>query len=40
MKVRALARRIYDQDRIRELAQRDEFVAAGFASGAFIGFVI
>jgi hypothetical protein len=40
MKVRAMARRIYDQDRIRELAQRDEFVAAGFASGAFIGFVI
>lgn len=40
MKVRTMARRIYDQDRIRELAQRDEFVAAGFASGAFIGFVI
>lgn len=40
MKVRTMARRIYDQDRIRELAQKDEFVAAGFASGAFIGFII
>ena len=40
MKVRVWARKVYDQDRIRELAQQDEFVAGGFATGAFIGFVI
>ncbi len=40
MKVRRWARKVWDQDRIRELAQKDEFVAGGFATGAFIGFVI
>ena len=40
MKVRAWARKLYDQERIRELAQKDEFVAGGFATGAFIGFVL
>ena len=40
MKVRALARKVWDQDRIRELAQRDELVAVGFANGAFVGFVV
>ncbi|KAL7499588.1 hypothetical protein ACHAWT_007201 [Skeletonema menzelii] len=40
MKVRVWARKVYDQDKIRELAQKDEFVAGGFATGAFIGFVI
>lgn len=40
MKVRALARKVWDQERIRKFAQRDEMVAAGFAAGAFIGFVV
>ena len=40
MKVRVWARKVWDPDRIRELAQKDEFVAGGFATGAFIGFVI
>ena len=39
-KVRTWARKVYDQDKIRELAQKDEFVAGGFATGAFIGFII
>ena len=40
LKVRMMARRIYNQDRIRELVKKDEFVSGGFATGAFIGFVI
>lgn len=39
VKVRMIARGIWDQDRIREIAQKDEMVAGGFAAGAFIGFV-
>lgn len=39
-KVRTWARKVYDQEKIRELAQKDEFVAGGFATGAFIGFII
>lgn len=39
-KVRMIARRIWDEDRIREIAQKDEMVAGGFAAGAFIGFVV
>lgn len=39
-RVRVLARRIWDQDRIREIVQKDEMVAGGFAAGAFIGFVV
>mmetsp|Transcript_50437 Transcript_50437/g.107422 ORF Transcript_50437/g.107422 Transcript_50437/m.107422 type:complete len:261 (-) Transcript_50437:98-880(-) len=38
--VRSIARRMWDQDRIREIVQRDEMVAGGFAAGAFIGFVV
>lgn len=40
IKVRLFARRIWNQDRIRELAQKDELVAAMFAAGAFIGFIV
>ena len=40
MKVRVWARKVYNQERIRELAQKDEFVASGFAAGALIGFVL
>lgn len=40
IKVRRWTRKVWNQDRIRELAQKDEFVAGGFATGAFIGFVI
>lgn len=39
-KVRMIARGIWDEDRIREIAQQDEMVAGGFAAGAFIGFVV
>jgi len=39
-KVRITARKIWDADRIREIAQTDEMVAGGFAAGAFIGFVV
>jgi len=39
-KVRMIARRIWDKDRIREIAEKDERVAGGFAVGAFIGFVV
>jgi len=40
VKVRMIARRIWNQDRIREIAQKDELVAGGFAAGAFVGFVV
>lgn len=40
IKVRKLARRIWNQDRIREWAQKDELVAGGFAAGAFVGFIV
>lgn len=40
MKVRLLARKLWNQDRIREIVQKDELVAGGFAAGAFIGFVV
>ncbi|KAL3801801.1 hypothetical protein HJC23_001197 [Cyclotella cryptica] len=39
IRVRVMARKIYNQQRIREIAQRDEMFAGGFASGAFVGFV-
>jgi hypothetical protein len=35
-----MARRIYNQERIREIAQKDGMFAGGFASGAFVGFVV
>jgi hypothetical protein len=40
MRVRLMARRIYNQERIREIAQKDGMFAGGFASGAFVGFVV
>ena len=40
IKVRLIARKIWDQERIRELAQKDKMAAGGFAAGAFIGFVV
>ena len=40
IRVRMIARRIWNQDKIREIVKRDEIVAAGFAAGAFVGFVI
>lgn len=39
IRVRLMARKIYNQQRIREIAQRDKMFAGGFASGAFVGFV-
>ncbi|KAL7466060.1 hypothetical protein ACHAXS_006351 [Conticribra weissflogii] len=39
-RVRAFSRKVWDQERIRELAEKDELVAGGFAAGAFIGFVV
>lgn len=40
VKVRMFARQIWDQDRIRAIADKDEMVAGGFAAGAFVGFVV
>ena len=40
VKVRTFARRVWDQDRIREFAQKDEMAAGGFAAGAFFGFIV
>lgn len=40
IKVRLFVRKIWNSDKIRELAQRDELVAMGVAAGAFIGFVV
>jgi hypothetical protein len=40
IKVRLLARKIYNQERIREIAQQDQMFAGGFASGALVGFVV
>lgn len=39
-KVRIIARQIWDQDRIRELGQKDEMLTGGFAVGAFVGFIV
>ena len=40
IKVRLLAHKIWNQDRIREIVKRDEVVAAAFAAGAFVGFIV
>lgn len=40
IKVRMLARKIYDKEGIRSIAQRDGMFSGGFASGAFVGFVV
>lgn len=40
VRVRLMARKIYNQERIREIAKKDSQFAGGFASGAFIGFVV
>jgi hypothetical protein len=40
VKVRLAARRLWNQERMREIAQRDEVLSGGFAAGAFIGFVV
>ena len=39
-RVRFAARKFWDQERIREIAHRDELLAGGFAAGAFVGFVV
>jgi hypothetical protein len=38
--IRELARRIWNKDRIREIAQQDEALACGLAAGAFVGFIV
>jgi len=38
--IRDLARRIWNKDRIREIAQQDEALACGLAAGAFVGFIV
>ena len=40
LRVRMIARRIWDRERIRELAQKDAMLVAGAFAGAFIGFVV
>jgi hypothetical protein len=40
VKVRLAARRLWNQERMREIVQRDEVLSGGFAAGAFIGFVV
>eukprot|EP00956_Cyclotella_meneghiniana_P044913 scaffold342608_cov76-Cyclotella_meneghiniana.AAC.1 len=40
VRVRLMARKIYNQERIREIANKNSQFAGGFASGAFIGFVV
>merc|ERR1711957_692245 len=40
IRVRAIARKMWDRDRIREIAQKDGGAAGGFAAGAFIGFIV
>ena len=40
VKVRLAARRLWNQERMREIGQRDEMLSGGFAAGAFIGFVV
>ncbi|KAL7524215.1 hypothetical protein ACHAWF_000864 [Thalassiosira exigua] len=39
-RVRTLARRMWDRDRLREAARKDEAAVGGFLAGAFVGFVI
>ena len=40
IKVRLLAHKRWNQDRIREMVKKDEVVAFAFAAGAFIGFIV
>ena len=40
IKVRMIARQLWDQDRVRGIVQKDELIAGGFAAGAFVGFVV
>lgn len=40
IRVRLIARRMWNRDRIREIAQKDGMVTGGFAAGAFIGFIV
>ncbi|KAL3827049.1 hypothetical protein ACHAXA_007556 [Cyclostephanos tholiformis] len=40
IKVRLAARKLWNKEMIREIAQRDEVLSGGFAAGAFIGFVV
>lgn len=40
LRVRMIARRIWDRERIRELAQKDAMLVAGAFAGAFIGFIV
>ena len=40
IKVRMFARRVWDEDRIHKIAQRDGVASGGFAAGAFIGFIV
>ena len=38
--IRRLARRLWNKERIREIARQDEAMACGFAAGAFVGFIV
>jgi hypothetical protein len=40
VRVRSAARKLWDQELIREIARRDEVLSGGFAVGAFVGFVV
>ena len=40
VRVRSAARKLWDQELIREIARRDEVLSGCFAAGAFIGFVV
>ena len=40
IKVRHVTRQLWDTEKIRHVAQRDEVLSGGFAVGAFIGFVV
>ncbi len=38
--VRRLARKMWNKERIRDMARQDEAMACGFAAGAFVGFIV
>ncbi len=38
--VRMMARKLWNKERIREMARRDEALACGLAAGAFVGFIV
>ncbi len=38
--VRRMARKLWNKERIREMARQDEALACGLAAGAFVGFIV